>query len=355
MELGEADFGTGSPPRGVGRWRHGGDKAQHEPRRAEPDRPVTQDSPGVARPGEGRLRVIGEDVIPPFPDVVDLFLENQPLARLRDCSGMHENAMPGRVMKSLRDFMETKPKNISFSEDNGAPMPTGARLDIKIYPRDSAVHYDRQHGWSRKWSWALWPLPHMPGMWHWSAIETSLQVGHMLIFPADARPILLASYVCPTDWYKGAQHACSTHQVQTGRQHLRPTMHTCPTCVSFASAPPRETGRTHSSDEVMTCPTSTNATLLWAGPTEHPPNPTLKQQPARILPTGTSPAPSRRPQPVQTLPGRWPSYSIGAKAWDKIPRLGEAKNPGPEPPRELHLDRKNGQRDPIRLCTQKGG
>ena len=28
---------------------------------------------------------------------------------------------------------------------------------------------------------------------------------------------------------------------------------------------------------------------------------------------------------------------------------------GPEPPRELYLDRKKGQRDPIRLCTQNGG
>ena len=42
-------------------------------------------------------------------------------------------------------------------------------------------------------------------------------------------------------------------------------------------------------------------------------------------------------------------------AWDKSQRLGEAANPGPEPPRELYLQRKNGQRDPIRLCTQNGG
>ena len=42
-------------------------------------------------------------------------------------------------------------------------------------------------------------------------------------------------------------------------------------------------------------------------------------------------------------------------AWDKRQRLGEATNPGPEPPRELYLNRKNGQRDPIRLCTQNGG
>ena len=59
VELGDADFGTDSPPRGAARWRHGGNKAEHVPRAAEPDTPVSYDSPGVARPGEGRLRVIG--------------------------------------------------------------------------------------------------------------------------------------------------------------------------------------------------------------------------------------------------------------------------------------------------------
>ena len=40
---------------------------------------------------------------------------------------------------------------------------------------------------------------------------------------------------------------------------------------------------------------------------------------------------------------------------NKKQRLGEATNPGPEPPREIWLRRKNGQRDPLRLCTQNGG
>ena len=85
MRSGQADFSTGSPRRGVSRWRHGGDKAEHVPRGPEPDRPVTQDSPGVARPGEGRLRVIGDGEIPPIPNVVELSPPEQPLARLRDC------------------------------------------------------------------------------------------------------------------------------------------------------------------------------------------------------------------------------------------------------------------------------
>ena len=49
-----------------------------------------------------------------------------------------------------------------------------------------------------------------------------------------------------------------------------------------------------------------------------------------------------------------PQNSVRHTAWAKLPRIGEAKNPGPEPPRELYSDRKNGQRDPIRLCTQNG-
>ena len=30
--------------------------------------------------------------------------------------------------------------------------------------------------------------------------KTRVQVGHMHTFPAEARPILLASYICPTEW-----------------------------------------------------------------------------------------------------------------------------------------------------------
>ena len=70
----------------------------------------------------------------------------------------------------------------------------------------------------------------------------------------------------------------------------------------------------------------------------------------------TQTAPSRRRREKQGLSEstreiRRETYT----PWDKIPGIGEAKNPGPEPPRELYLDRKNGQRDPIRLCTQNGG
>ena len=52
------------PPGGAARWRHGGDKSEHVPRAEEPDVPVSYDSPGVARPGEGRLRVIGNAEVP---------------------------------------------------------------------------------------------------------------------------------------------------------------------------------------------------------------------------------------------------------------------------------------------------
>ena len=72
--------------------------------------------------------------------------------------------------------------------------------------------------------------------------------------------------------------------------------------------------------------------------------------------TRTQTAPSRRRREQQglfesTREIRRETYT----PWDKIPGIGEAKNPSPEPPRELCLDRKNGQRDPIRLFTQNGG
>ena len=65
--------------------------------------------------------------------------------------------------------------------------------------------------------------------------------------------------------------------------------------------------------------------------------------------TGTGRAPS--PTTIASITWR----KNAADAWDKRERLGEAKNPGPEPPREIWLHRKNGQRDPLRLCTQNGG
>ena len=73
------------------------------------------------------------------------------------------------------------------------------------------------------------------------------------------------------------------------------------------------------------------------------------------LDSPSSPAPSRMNRHLQWLPGSWRNLTHSMTAWDKRQRLGEATNPGPEPPRELNLNRKNGQRDPIRLCTQNGG
>ena len=97
--------------------------------------------------------------------------------------------------------------------------------------------------------------------------RTELAARAMEIFPADARPILVAVYICPTESYKETQHACSTYQVQTGRQHLSGTMSTRPTCIKIASAPPRESGRTHHSDLLMPCPTSKSVFCILAGTT----------------------------------------------------------------------------------------
>ena len=69
---------------------------------------------------------------------------------------------------------------------------------------------------------------------------------------------------------------------------------------------------------------------------------------------GTRVAPSHQPN-TSTSVSKLHNLPHSLTAWDKRQRVGEASKPGPEPPRELYLDRKNGQRDPIRLCTQSGG
>ena len=185
VELGEADFGTDSPPRGAARWRHGGHKSDHVPRAAEPDLPVSYDSPGVARPGEGRLRVIGDSEVPAIPNVPALPDDAQPMARLRDCFGMHERAYPPRVMKALRDLVETKPKNVSLSEDNGYWMPQGSRFEVKVCPRDSAVPTDWRHRWSKKWTWSLWPMGNVPGTWIWMIDEDCVAPSDMHVWPRE--------------------------------------------------------------------------------------------------------------------------------------------------------------------------
>ena len=345
VELGQADFSTESPPRGAARWRHGGDKSQHVPRAAEPDLPVSYDSPGVARPGEGRLRVIGDAEIPAIPNVQGFSEDAQPMARLRDCFGMHERAYPPRVMKALRAEVERRPKNVSFSQDNGYWMPEGCRLEIKICPRDSAVPTDRRHSWSRKWTWSLWPMGNVPGTWVWNADEEGVAPSDMHVWPSTARPILSCIYICPTESYKEAQHEC-IDQVQLGRKHSTGSLHACPTWEG--KAPPREKGP---QKQTLTPPRETLSMHARACQTSR----FSEAQTEKHMPwcAGMKTAPSRR-----FLTDNWPAPSRMTHhhvAWDKAQRLGEANNPGPEPPREIWLRRKNGQRDPLRLCTQNGG
>ena len=295
--------------------------------------------------------------MPAIPNVPALPDDAQPMARLRDCLGMHERAYPPRVMRALRELIEKRPKNVSLSEDNGYWMPTGSRLEFKVCPRDSAVPTDWRHRWSRKWTWSLWPVGNVPGTWIWMADEEGVAPSDMHIWPSTARPILALSYLCPTETYKAAQHASICHHVQSGRKHSRELTSTCLTCL--AEQPPRETKQMNetkqrrpvqypspplreitNSMQPASCPTRVTVMPLPWPSTLHCP--------------GTCVAPSHWMNTPTTI-SKLQSRLQGGIAWDKKQRLGEADNPGPEPPRELYLDRKNGQRDPIRLCKQNGG
>ena len=350
VELGDADFGTDSPPRGAARWRHGGNKAEHVPRAAEPDMPVSYDSPGVARPGEGRLRVIGNAEVPAIPNVPALPDDAQPMARLRDCLGMHDRAYPPRVMRALREQMEKKPKNVSFSEDNGHWMPQGSRFEFKVCPRNTAVPTDWRHRWSRKWTWSLWPAGNVPGTWIWYADEEGITPSDIHFWPSDGRPILACVYLCPTETYKAAQHASIGH-VQSGRKHSTGLMSTCQTCTD--KPPPRENQpkQQRYRKEMSQHPFPPREILVSVQHLSCPTSMFTRKQPPtnHMHGTGIGMAPS----PATTASIAWLKHCL--VAWDKRERLGEAKNPGPEPPREIWLRRKNGQRDPLRLCTQNGG
>ena len=257
---------------------------------------------------------------------------------------MHERAYPPRVMKALRDFVETKPKNVSLSEDNGYWMPQGSRFEIKVCPRDSAVPTDWRHRWSKKWTWSLWPMGNVPGTWIWMIDEDGVAPSDMYMWPGEARPILAVSYICPTETYKAAQQASICYQVQSGRKHSHDCQRTCATCPH--RDPPRET---ESTDD--RAPGSSTHPLREDGTDTE-----LAFCLTRVVlvrGSGTCMAPSQKmPLPISS---KIQNMMEGGFARDKRERIGEAANPGPEPPRELYLDRKNGQRDPIRLCKQNGG
>ena len=174
----------------------------------------------------------------------------------------------------------------------------------------------------------------------------------MHVWPSTARPILSCIYICPTETYKDAQHACVDH-VQSGRKHSCGIMSTCQTWVGKAS--PREQGQR---DSLKPPPRETSNSMRTLACQTSSSNEPQHDKHITWCP-GTKPAPSRRPdftamkkQHVWPAPSRVTHHLV---AWDKRQRLGEATNPGPEPPREIWLRRKNGQRDPLRLCTQNGG
>ena len=238
-------------------------------------------------------------------------------------------------MRALREQIEKRPK---ISEDNGYWMPTGSRLELKICPQDSAVPTDHRHRWSRKWTWSLWPVGNVPGTWVWMADEEGVAPSDMHVWPSTARPILTAVYICPTETYKDAQHA-STDHVQLGRQHSSEPMSTCQTCTQ--GVPPREKNKREQTEKkclahcIQPPPRElTGSMQLFSCPTRL----MIEQQSSKNVSwcPGTSVAPSHRPStPLPASQLNKLPHSL--TAWDKRQRVGEASNPGPEPPREKSL------------------
>ena len=261
-------------------------------------------------------------------------------------------------MRALRELIEKRPKNVSLSEDNGYWMPTGSRLEFKVCPRDSAIPTDWRHRWSRKWTWSLWPMGNVPGTWIWMIDEEGVAPSDMHIWPAAARPILAVSYLCPTETYKAAQQASICRHVQSGRMHSR-GLHAH--MSDMHSRTPSPGDKRERRDKTEKIPTSAPLHLSERTRTacSLPPGPTrvmvMRLPCSSTLPCpGTCVAPSHWMH-LPMINSKFQNLLEGGIAWDKRERIGEADNPGPEPPRELYLDRKNGQRDPIRLCKQNGG
>ena len=108
----------------------------------------------------------------PFPHFVVLFLYAQDfgsvprtpdlifLQKYRDTSGT-------RIMMRIGGVHTT------FCQEEGIP-------------RDSAVHVDRSHWWSKKWSWVRGPLETSPGRGHGSQMSLPL-IPEMLLTP-DSNP-----------------------------------------------------------------------------------------------------------------------------------------------------------------------
>ena len=241
----------------------------------------------------------------------------------------------------------------------GTGCPKARDLSSKSVPGTVRYQQIGATGGAASGRFSLWPAGNVPGTWIWYADEEGVSPTDIHFWPSDGRPILACVYVCPTESYKAAQHA-SVDQVQSGRKHSCEHMCACKTWTNHS--PPRESENRREGQETeekkesqektdaspqapprevsdsmkqCSCPTSMNS---------------RQQALASHMPdTGTGMAPSQSTIATTT----WRKHTLAA--WDKRQRVGEAKNPGPEPPREIWLHRRNGQRDPLRLCTQNGG
>ena len=123
----------------------------------------------------GKLLGGSNATIPPIPWAAGAREATQALVRLRAVFGnsMRDQALESGVMAVLREHdIQTKPKNVSFSEDNGCPMPTGVRLGLPhtdplsplvFFTMTEVIHKAVRQTTSEVMPESVLSRPHVPG------------------------------------------------------------------------------------------------------------------------------------------------------------------------------------------------
>ena len=124
-------------------WEGAGMEAT-KPRQEAPDVPVSLSTPGLARPGAGRLRVMGDAAIPPIPNEEGEGTTVQRTSLLRGAFGMHQQTPSAQVTRLSESLSKRSLRTLASQKVMGMIYPQAPGL-ISRFP-DSAVHCDPRTG-----------------------------------------------------------------------------------------------------------------------------------------------------------------------------------------------------------------